>query len=146
MYFCEGPIRAFKKPLYKEMEFPPTSADDVYPYLFTIKKGYKFYYAEDAIARHKLPSTYNDYSKQARRYLESENIHEKNFGIDFIKKHYTVTFSLKLKVILKHFFSNPFWTFVYLAFMARPKISKLIYREDDKDKSGLWETVKSTKL
>lgn len=145
MYFCEGPIRAFKKPLYKEIKFPPTSADDVYPYLFSMMKGYKFYYAEEALARHKLPSTYADYTSQTRRYLDSENIHEKNFGDDFIKKHYTVSLSLKLKVLIKHLFISPFWTLAYLSFAARPKIASVFSGRRGIGGSSLWEIVKSTK-
>ena len=146
MYFCEGPIRAFKKPLYKEIKFPPTSADDVYPYLFSVKKGYKFHYAEEALARHKLPATYADYIKQMRRYLKSENIHEKNFGNDFIKKHYTISFSLKLKTLVKHLAISPFWTLAYLVFMTRPKISSVFSsRKKGLKGSSLWEVVKSTK-
>jgi hypothetical protein len=124
---------------------PPTSADDVYPYLFSMKKGYKFYYAEGALARHKLPSTYADYARQTKRYLNSENIHEKNFGYDFIKKHYTVGLSLKLKVLIKHLLLDTFWTLAYLAFMARPKISSVFSGQKSVDGSSLWEIVKSTK-
>lgn len=145
MYFCEGPIRAFKKKLYKEIKFPSTSADDVYPYLFSVQRGYKFHYAENALVRHKLPSTYADYFRQSRRYLKSENIHEKNFGADFVKKHYTVTFSMKAKVLLKNFFTNPFWTSAYLIFMARPKISVFFSSSKNRTGSSLWEIVKSTK-
>lgn len=145
MYFCEGPIRAFKKPLYKEIKFPPTSADDVYPYLFSVQRGYKFHYAENALVRHKLPSTYADYIKQTRRYLKSENIHKKNFGAGFIKNHYAVSFSLKAKVFLKHLFINPFWTLVYLTFIARPKIAFLVSGRCGREGSSLWEIVKSTK-
>jgi len=145
MYFCEGPIRAFKKPLYKEIKFPSTSADDVYPYLFSVKKGYKFHYAEKALARHKLPSTYADYVRQTRRYLDSENIHEKNFGGDFIKKHYTVSLFLKLKVLIKYLFVSPFWTLAYLSFVARPKIASIFSSQKGINESSLWEIVKSTK-
>ena len=145
MYFCEGPIRAFKKPLYKEIKFPSTSADDVYPYLFSLKKGYKFYYAEKALACHKLPSTYADYVRQTRRYLDSENIHEKNFGGDFIKKHYTVSLFLKLKVLIKYLFVSPFWTLAYLSFVARPKIASIFSSQKGINESSLWEIVKSTK-
>lgn len=145
MYLCEGPIRAFKKPLYKEIKFPPTSADDVYPYLFSVQRGYKFHYVENALVRHKLPSTYADYTKQARRYLDSENIHKKNFGDDFIKKHYTVTFYLKMKVFLKNLILNPFWTSAYFIFMLRPKINWFFYGRKISQKNGLWEIVKSTK-
>lgn len=145
MYFCEGPIRAFKKTLYKEIKFPPTSADDVYPYLFSMSRGYEFYYTPNALVRHKLPSTYADYIKQTGRYLKSENIHEKNFGSDFIKKHYTVTFSMKVKVLLKNLFMNPFWTVAYLSFMVRPKISAIFSSRKNKTGSSLWEVIKSTK-
>ena len=145
MYFCEGPIRAFRKNLYKEIKFPPTSADDVYPYLFSVEKGYKFHYADKAIACHKLPSTYADYVKQMKRYLKSGNIHEKNFGKDFIRKHYTVTFSMKVKVLLKNLFINPFWTSSYLIFIAKPKIISLFYGRKNINGSSLWEVIKSTK-
>ncbi|MBM2817808.1 MAG: hypothetical protein HW401_398, partial [Parcubacteria group bacterium] len=145
MYCCEGSIRAIKKSLYKEIIFPPTSADDVYPYLFSMKKGYKFHYAHDALTRHKLPSTYADYLRQTKRYLKSEKIKEINFGADLIKNHYTADFSLKAIVLMKHFLANPFWTAAYLAFAARPKIASAFSYRNSIKQSGLWEIVKSTK-
>lgn len=146
MYFCEGPVRAFRKDLYKEINFPTTSADDVYPYLFSIKKGYKFHYAEKAVVRHKLPSTYPDYVRQSRRYLNSQNIQEKNFGFDFIRKNYTVTFAMKAKVLLINIFINPFWTTAYLVFMVKPKLLSAFSGKKRKiEGSSLWEIVKSTK-
>lgn len=145
MYFCEGSIRAFRKKLYKEIKFPPTSADDVYPYLFSTSKGYKFHYAKDAVVYHRLPSTYADYVKQISRYLKSEKIHEKNFGINFVKKHYTVTFSLKTRVFLKNMLINPFWTIAYLVFMTKPKIVSVVFGGKGGNGSSLWDIVKSTK-
>src|SRR3989344_4494048 len=57
LYLCEGEIRAFRKALYKEMKFPPASAEDVYPFLYCMEKGYIFKPVEKSLVYYHLPKT-----------------------------------------------------------------------------------------
>lgn len=142
MYRCEGTIRAFRRDLYKELHFPSSSSDDVYPYLFAYTKGYAFYYAKDASVSYTLPATYTDYVKQTTRFLSSSTVHERNFGKDIVDTHYVVRFHHKFFTLLKFGIKKPIKTFVYLAFLARPKL-RIVFGK--KQTTGTWSIAESTK-
>ncbi len=142
MYFCEGPIRAFGKKLYKDMTFPLASADDAFAYIYAKKRGFQFHYAEKAAIYFKLPATYLDYTKQYSRILQSSDIQENNFDKMAVETYYTVSRKIKLRSLAIKLVRDPFWTSCYLLFILRPKIEKVFRRYKDQ---AAWDIVRSTK-
>lgn len=142
LYFCEGEIRAFKKKLYKEIKFPPSSAEDVYPYLYCVEKKYGFKSAKDAIVFYRLPKTFRDYLKQFNRYWKSKRIHEKNFSKKLVAPLYTIDFKTKVNSTMKNIVRNPIWTIIYGLFLLFPK---LIFFVKPQTTSSVWEVSSSTK-
>ncbi|NMC36488.1 glycosyltransferase family 2 protein [Candidatus Beckwithbacteria bacterium] len=142
MYFCEGAIRAFAKPLYKQLVFPSFSADDVYPYLYCQTHSLKYYYKPEAYAQFVLPATLRDYFKQNIRYLHSQNVQEKNFDKDLISKSYTITMSHKLRGLWQSMTQSPGWTLIYIGVVP---LVHLVAFFDKKEVSANWTVISSTK-
>lgn len=142
LYLCEGEIRAFKKKLYKEIRFPKSSAEDVYPYLYCVQRNYDFEPVKNAIVFYNLPKTFQDYLKQLNRYWKSKLIHEKNFNKETVNRLYTIGFRTKVSSAIKNMIKNPVWTAIYILFLLLPK---LIFVLTPKKTSGVWETSSSTK-
>jgi glycosyltransferase involved in cell wall biosynthesis len=143
MFFCEGSIRAFRKDLYKQMRFPLASADDVYPYLFCMQKGYGFARAQKATVYYQLPTTARDYIRQTERFLRSRNIHGEHFDKRMIREHYAVAVADKALILGWHLLANPWITGWYLLFWSRAKW--LAIRQGKSRDDGRWEIAQSTK-
>lgn len=141
MYFCEGQIRAFAKKLYKRLEFPDKSADDIYPFLYLNNKN-KFYYAKKAKAFYKNPLTFKELYSQQKRYARSKSIHSDNFNKKVIKKYFVIGGMDKVKAILKNFFSNPVWILLYLVTMV---VVKTLISFSNTEQNAKWEILVSTK-
>lgn len=143
MYFFEGSVRAFREILYKEIKFPRASADDAYPYLYCMQKGYKMAFAPRAIIKYTAPTSYVDYLKQISRILRSEDVHTNNFDSHFTNKFYVIKTRHKLKMLAHYLILNPFWTSMYLLFLILPKINYRLRRNKIDD--GKWAVATSTK-
>jgi poly-beta-1,6-N-acetyl-D-glucosamine synthase len=142
MYHCGGPLRAFKKPFYKNFIFPAITADDVYPYFVCKQMNYQFAYIKNALGFYKLPATITDFKKQQKRFLESESVHENRFGVDFAKQYYSITFYIKFKAFVKTFFKFPASALGYLIVWMPIKINSLIRKPEI---NGTWDSIISTK-
>lgn len=142
MYKCEGQIRALRRELYTELEFPLASADDVYPFLYCQKKKYGFAAVDSAIVYFRLPQTFKDYRKQMNRFLVSREIQNENFGKEITKKFYTVNMSTKIYIVAKNVFKDPLWVLLYILFLAVPKLLSLFKIGDKKSN---WNIIQTTK-
>ncbi|MFA6096140.1 MAG: glycosyltransferase [Candidatus Paceibacterota bacterium] len=142
LYFSEGSVRAFGKTLYKEMKFPETSADDVFPFLYCEQKKYAFVSAEKALVHYKLPETLSDYLKQYKRFIKSKGIQELSYDKEFVEKYYTIGLEAKAVYLARRMIKNPFWTVLYLGMVPLVRILCMI----DKDRTeARWEPISSSK-
>lgn len=142
MYRCGGMIRAFKRKLYSHISFPPTSSEDIYPYLYCKAKGYNFVYVKKIGVYFRLPTKYNDYLKQIRRYLKSKNVHKHHFKIRFVEFNYTINFKNKIKALFEYIPTNPLWASLYVLLLIIPKIQNIFTSSKPK---GIWDVAESTK-
>lgn len=143
VYYCTGAIRAFKKKLYKEMQFPDISAEDVYPYLYCKLKGYQFRIVKNAIVYYGLPLTYRDYFMQMRRYLKSGAVQENLFNEELINREYTIRAFDRLNILLREILHNPFWTTLYLLFLIPVQVANQLSKSDQDD--AIWKIATSSK-
>lgn len=142
LYYCEGPIRAFRKDLYEKIAFPPTIAEDVYPYLYAMENGFKFKRALSAQIEYKLPSTLTDYVKQMTRAIKTVGAQEKYFSRKTISKYYTIGPKSKIISFIHCFNEYPIEMLFYVGLLGLPKIKSLFLIPMD---SGVWNVVLSTK-
>lgn len=143
MYNCGGPIRAFRKILFKEMKFPEFSADDVYPYLYCQIKGYKSKFVSQILGNYRLPYTFADFYKQTTRFSVSEDIHRVNFGKKLISDNFVIDYKLKIKSYLINLINNPFFTVLNLITIF---LFKFLAMTKKKNLSGKWDLATSTKI
>ncbi len=143
LYYCEGAIRAFSRSLYTKMRFPERSADDVFPYLYAQKHGFRFMRADAAKVQFTLPATLRDYLSQMKRFSRSYTVHKDNFDGLFVKHYYTVTLPVKVKAILKECIRNPFFTLNYFAMWCVIRVWFMFEKEAD---TSLWDIAESTKV
>ncbi len=142
MYYCEGPIRAFRRDLYDKLVFPSTIAEDCYPYLFCMENGFKFRRSTNSEIKYTLPSTIADYVKQMTRAINTEGAQEKNFDKNLLEKYYTVGWQSKFFSFLYNFVKYPIGMIMYVALLSAPKIRSVFSNSKD---SGIWNIVLSTK-
>ena len=142
MYHCGGALRAFRKPFYKDLFFPPITADDVYPYFVCVQRGYKFLYISAILGSYKLPSTMGDFRRQQKRFLESETVQEGSFGTPLVKELYTIVPMIKLRALLKTLIHSPLFTIAYLVVWFPIKLSSMLFKPKI---TGAWDSVVSTK-
>ena len=142
MYLSDGSIRAFAKPIYKEMKFPDASADDVFPFLYCEKKNHAFIFAEKAMAYYKLPETLSDYLKQYKRFIKSRGIQESSFDKKFLNKYYTIGLKVKAIYLIKNIIRNPIWTFLYFVTVI---LTRIMFMIDRNDPEARWEMIVSSK-
>ncbi len=142
LYFCEGPTRAFRNKLYKKLRFPATIAEDVFPYLYCMKFGYKFQKVYDSTVFYTLPSSISEYRKQMTRAISTVDAQQKHFDKAFLDKYYVIKTKEKLKSIIYQFIREPFFTILFLLTVSFPKILNIIRKNDD---NGVWNILSTTK-
>ena len=136
VYECTGAIRAFRKKLYKELKFPAVTAEDIFPYLYCVSKSYRYRTVKDARVFYTLAATYRDYKTQMNRYLASPREHSELFAENMVQNQFTINTTIKLRALVITLVKNPFWTFMYLCYLAVPKIETLI---NPKVQGGMWD-------
>lgn len=142
MYTCEGQIRAFSQRLYSKMRFPQYSAEDVFPYLYSYKKGYAYRFVRNANVYYGLPSTLHDFFKQHTRFLHSKEVHSKNFNESIITSRYVIGTKEKASVFLRNLAKSPLYVSLYGVLLVVPKI--LVHFERT-NLYAKWTIINSTK-
>lgn len=142
MYLCNGAVRAFRKTLYKQITFPNSSADDVYPYIYSQLHNMKFYYVTDTRIFYSLPKTISDYVKQVSRFLLSESIQESHFGAVITKRFFVIGLKEKILALIKNLPRHPLWTIMYASIAL---YIKLKFQFSEKRDTAAWQIIKSTK-
>lgn len=142
IYQCEGEIRAFRKLVYKEMQLPMRSAEDVYPYLYCVKNNFLFKHAKDATVYYKLPTNLYDYIHQMSRFLGSKKTQQKKFDKKTADSEYKARFIYKVNVVLKNFVRNPLYISLYLLLLCIPRLNVALNKPTDRAK---WKIISSSK-
>lgn len=81
IYTCVGHMRALSKPFYSKVVFPLESGgEDQYLYLFAMANKYRYRHAVDTRAFFRLPGTFDDYRKYAKRIFQTQRKHTDVFS------------------------------------------------------------------
>jgi glycosyltransferase involved in cell wall biosynthesis len=142
IYRVEGAIRGFTKKVYKNMFFPNTSADDAFSYIYSVTKGWKVVFNNNALINYKLPSSLCDFFRQQIRYLSSPRVQDVVFGSDVSRPFFDVSVGDKIRAVLICLYRDPIHTIFYCVIIFMVKISLLFGLED---LNSRWYVLKSTK-
>lgn len=142
-YYCSGAIRALRKKLYKKIQFPAITAEDVYPYLYCKANSCgKFVFAPEAGVLYTIPKNISDYLNQMKRYLSSIPEQGRFFDEELINQEFTITGQTKLKVLLSTFVRKPVMVSLYMLLLILARLNARIFPIK---KAGVWEAVSSSK-
>ena len=81
IFTCVGHMRALSRKFYSNVIFPSLSdGEDQYLYLFAMAGGYTYRHARNAKAYFRLPNSFRDYKKYARRIFQTQKKHTDIFS------------------------------------------------------------------
>lgn len=142
-YKCTGQIRAFSKEFLQNFRLPPQigSGEDTYSFYYARTRGFKIFFAGNAVVNYRVAATFADYIKQASRFIYAKKQMNQYFGEEVCKKYETMTLSLQLKALAKNIFKNsPLTVFGFLMLHLVLRISSLTYRH-----KKIWDIAESSK-
>lgn len=123
IYMCHGRARAFSRKLYSSLRWPKFPPEDAYSYLFCVRQGFKFVFAQDAKVIFRSPSTLTDHLKQSTRFSEGKSQMEKYFPRLFVEDQYKIPFSVMFEHVIKYLIRKPLTMPVYfLVLLAQRKM------------------------
>lgn len=141
IYVCHGRASAFPKRFYTKLKWPIYPAEDAYAYLFCLKKGYKFEFAERAKVLFRSPSNLGDHIKQSQRFFGERRNMAKYFEAKFVKHQYRIPARQMARSILLGLLKNPLTTVIFLMIAT---YIKLFYTKKFRE-NFYWNPSVSTK-
>lgn len=145
LYNCHGPVRAMSKKLYSKIIFPSLAGDDMYTYLYCIKKGFTFFYVRNAQVFYQAPENYADHGGQSIRFFKSLKSYENMFGKKLMSSETSIPSLPMLKGILQSLpllILHPFNSIAYFAILSIMKLKSLT----NSDITDKWTIAHSSKI
>ncbi len=138
-----GAAFAIRREVAHTINFPSfIIANQHFLYIMTLRKGWKFRFAKDALVLFRSPSCFADYHAQATRPFTEKAQLYRYFGND-IHQYFVTPTSYKLKAIVLTFLSSPLLTTLGLGLFAWIRV--YIRLKTTKKQTVLWDTPVSTK-
>lgn len=114
IYTCVGHMRALSRKFYSNVVFPLVSeGEDQYLYFSCISGGYKYKYIHEKNSFFKLPDTFSDYKKYAKRIFHTQKRYKDSFDPKFVTLERHLPLKILLKGYLKTFIKDPFYLLLY---------------------------------
>ena len=143
IYNSSGSAAALRKSFADSLEYPEgTVADQQFIYLKAKEQKKEFRFVRDAIVLYRSPSILRDFFVQASRSLGEKHSLSSHFDPSF-QEEYIIPRRYKLRAIAKQLFANPLYTACALFFQILLRLRPI--QDSSMYKSGIWETVESTK-
>lgn len=120
-YHCQGPARAFSRPLYKKLRFVENEGEDMYSYLACIQYGYKFTYVRTTTAFFRNPSTLHDHFKQSTRFFTYQLVLSRSLDREFVDREVKIPFRTYRAAVIKAVplvVRSPIKVFCYIAIVV----------------------------
>lgn len=115
IYTCVGHMRALSKKFYSEVVFPLDSGgEDQYLYLLCIARGFVYKQAREVRAFFRLPGTFSDYKKYARRIFQTQRKHTDAFSEELTRAERRIPRTTLLLGGMYAFVKHPFRTLLYV--------------------------------
>lgn len=116
---------------------------DAYGYFTCSAKGYKRYYAEDAIVLYRSPSSIKDHVNQSIRHLAGGIQLYNYFGKEFVDDGFAVPAPIMLKIMLYQLRKNPLG---YIFLKILHLYCSFKSKKDNKNLNTKWTTITSSKM
>ncbi|EKD64426.1 MAG: glycosyl transferase family protein [uncultured bacterium] len=117
--------------------------DDAYSYFMCMSKGYKHYFAKNAVVMYRSPSSIKDHIHQSIRHLAGGDQLCEYFGKEVVDMGFYVPKEINLRLLIYQSVKNPLgYAFVKLLNFYCKLRSKALYRKLD----IRWATIKSSKM
>ncbi len=144
IYTCVGHMRAFIKPLYKQLRFDEldSSGEDQYSYLQSRNLGFRYQVAAKIIAYFKLPSTLSDYIKYAKRIITTQRKFSQEINTKLVLTERRIPKYLLINKFVKNLYINPVKLPLYV--LLHLTVSMLSKFETEKI-NAYYDVSKSTK-
>ncbi len=143
VYRCQGRGRLFTRNFLSKFELPNTSGEDVFSFFYAVTNGYKVSFSKEALLYFRLPSTWQDYWRQSKRFIVGESILMKYFKKEVVDKYYRpTTRPVKLKALWKSILEySPLVSIGHISTQAAAH-----YFATAGDAKFIWADVPSTKI
>lgn len=134
---------AYSKRFAKSLTIPKGILnDDAYSYFTCVSKGYKRYFASNAIALYRSPGSIKDHLNQSARHLAGGHQLKKYFGSDTIDKGFFVPTTIMIKTVLYQLLRNP------IGYIFLKMLNSYCYYKSRKVADKLdtkWEVITTSK-
>lgn len=116
IYTCIGAVRAFSRRFYTKLRFLEnvSGGEDQYSYLSCISQGFRYVHAKKVHTYFKLPATFGDYKKYARRIFQTQLKFGDIFGENFVREERKLPLTLVIKGCMVALVKDPFYTCLYI--------------------------------
>lgn len=141
LYLCQGAVRAFSKPLYKEFRWKDGYPEDSFSYLSAQAHGFRFAYAPEAQVYFRVPGTMSDHLKQSHRFASGAAKLAKHFGEDKIDEAYKIPRTKILEMFTKSIFRDPLHMISYAAVLIYARF----FARKVANYSSHWDVSQSSK-
>lgn len=138
IYTCFGPARAFSRSLYEFVKFNDHFPTDAQSYALCLSKKKKFVSVSNTYMLFRCPSTLSDHLKQSKRFIESKNAMEREYG-DIIEGHYAIPKKLLFTSLMKECILHPILLSAFICLSLYVRMHR--YR----DFNSLWEMSATSK-
>lgn len=145
IYTCIGALRAFSRDFYTKLRFleNESGGEDQFSYLSCVSQGFKYVQAKNVHTYFRLPSTFSDYKKYARRIFQTQYKFGDVFGENLVKEQHKLPLTLILKGCMVALVKDPFYTSLYIPLHLCMQYWAL---RQPKTKSVHYDAIVSTKL
>lgn len=115
IYTCVGHLRALSKKFYTQVVFPKVSeGEDQYLYFACICGGYKYVYNHAQNVYFKLPGTFSDYKRYAKRIFQTQVKFADVFSDRVVEYERKLPMLLLLIGLLRGILKSPVYVFLYI--------------------------------
>ena len=142
-YLCHGPARALARKLYKQRRKADKIGDDLNSYLVCRRLGMRFGYIETTEIYFQLPSCWQDYARQSRRFEMMKKELKNKFG-ELLVREVSIPVGCYIRAgagMVKEGLKDPVFAVYYLLLWVR---MNWVRRLNFKVREKAWD-LRSTK-
>lgn len=133
--------RAFRKNIYKRLQWPAAVPEDVYTYLWCMQQGIQTKFVPRAVTFYRCAQSVKDYYRERQKIASAHESLKKYFPEDLLSRMYYRSLLMKIDIVILLFIRNPFLACSY--FVLKGYIALFIGKKQFTD---AWPSTSTTKL
>jgi len=132
--------RAFTKAIYKNLDWPYDTQEDIYAILWCLKHKIKNTFARNAVCNYRVPETFRDFLRERQKIKSGRITLKEYFSTEFLNYFYNRPISFKILSFTKYLISHPAYCLIYLFLKLRIAVNL-----SSSEFTDLWPITSSTK-